>query len=250
MFSQQLYNNQRDQVNELFNQLNMVSITINDLNDEMLDLFHTLFNHQLEIVNLNFVVLDYKNNDFSEIILSLCYKNLISLISAVELIKKGFIGSSKIIFRNVYESLLIGKLIGVTEDKNYYDKWYNGKQFSMRRDVFQKLENKFSDESIEFWDILNKYTHSTIYSQRFMFDTDSQELENCNTILTALVAMNYHLLNNFVSRYYGYYLNYYGGQYYKELKASAKKRLSNAINMIDPRCKKVIKDYNAKWILK
>lgn len=62
--------------------------------------------------------------------------------------------------------------------------------------------------------------------------------------------MNYHLLNNFVSKYYDYYLNYYGGQYYKELKATAKKRLSYAINMIDFRCKKVIKDYNAKWILR
>lgn len=32
MFSQQLYNNKRDQVNELFNQLDTVSITINNLN--------------------------------------------------------------------------------------------------------------------------------------------------------------------------------------------------------------------------
>lgn len=250
MFSQQLYNNKKYQVNELFNNLNTVSISINDLNSEMFDLFHTLFNNQLEIINLNFILLDYKKNDFSEIILSLCYKNLISLISAVELIKKGFIGSAKIIFRNVYESLLIGKLIGVTEDKNYYAKWYNGEQFSMRREIFQKLENKISEESIEFWDILNKYTHSTIYSQRFMLDIDSTELENCNTILTALVAMNHHLLNNFVSRYYDYYLNYYGGQYYKELKVTSKKSLSHAKSMIDPRCKKVIKDYSAKWILK
>lgn len=252
MFSQQLYNNNNkiNQVDELFNQLSKVAITINDLNDEMFDLFHTLFNYQLETINLNFIVMDYKNNDFSEIILSLCYKNLISLISAVELIKKGFIGSPKIIFRNVYESLLIGKLIGVTEDKNYYDNWYNGKQFSMRKDIFQKLENKISEESIEFWDILNKYTHSTIYSQRFMLDIDNSELENCNAILTALLAMNYHLLNNFVSRYYDYYLNYYGGHYYKELKNSVKKSISYAIKMIDPRCKKVIKDYNAKWRLK
>lgn len=250
MFSQRLYSNRSDQVNELLKELNNLSSDIQDLNNTMFSLFHELFNYQLEIINLNFIYLDMKNNDFSEIILSLCYKNIISLISANELIKKGFIGSSKIIFRNVYEGLLIGKLIGVTEDSKHYDNWYKGNQFSMKKDIFKKLENEPSRESIEFWDILNKYTHATIYSQSFMLEINEADIDNCNSIITTLLAMNYHLLNTFVSKYYNYYLNYYGGEFYKELKETSRKRLSHAVKMIDPRCKKVIQEYKAKWTLK
>lgn len=244
-----MYEQNSKPLKDVLNNLDMISKEITETNKYMFNLFYTIINQQLEIINLNIIVSNYKNNTFSDVILSLCYKNLISLLSTVNLIKQGYIGSAKIIFRNVYEGLLIGKYMGLTYDYDYYEKWQNGDQISIKKDIFTKLVKKPSNESVQFWDILNKYTHSTVYSQDFALEYEKKELDNCHTIISCLLEMNYHLLNTFSSKYYNYYLKYYFGSYYKEKKENLKTNLSISRRMIDPRCKKVIKEYSAKWIL-
>lgn len=250
MFSKMMYDKKERPLQELINNLNIVSEQIKENNHSMFTIFMTLIDQQLELVNLNFVVRSYKNSTFSDIILSLCYKNLISLLSAVNLMKQGFLGTSKIIFRNVYESLLIGKLLGVTHDYSYYEKWNKGAQFSMKKDIFSRLQNKTSKESLEFWDILNKYNHSTIYAQDFWLEIDEPAIANCNNIINCLLEMNYHLLNTFVCKYYHYYLNLYFKDYYNEKKNNLRINLSLVRKNMDPRCIKVVKDYSSIWHLK
>lgn len=243
----ELLTNKNNVLKEIYNNLNSISAQIIRVNQSMFLKFESIVNQEMEIINFNFAILDYKNNDFSEIILSLCYKNLISILSAIELIKGGFLGSAKIIFRNIYESLVFGKYIGITQDEKLYNKWKNGEHISINQNIFKKLLIPPSKESIEFWDTLNKYTHSTIYSQNFMLEMDVGEIANCNSIMTTLIAMNYHLLNSFVSKYYDYYLKHYYNPNYSSLKKELNSNLSSLIRLIDPRCKIIIKEYQSKW---
>lgn len=127
MFSEKVSTKSGEYVLDLFKEMDTLQNEIEKINKNMFLYFFSIIDSELELVNLNFAVLKYKNNSFSEIILSLCYKNLISLISAIKLIEQGFLGSAKILFRNVYESLIIGKMLGLTNDISLYNKWKDGK---------------------------------------------------------------------------------------------------------------------------
>ena len=250
MFSDMMYE-KKDKVLKEFNEhLNNISQKIISTNDYMFSFFDSFIEKEFDIINMNYIVSDYMNTTFSDIMSSMCYKNIISLLSAIDLVKQGYLGSATIIFRNVYENLLIGKLIGVTNDYSYYERWVSGEQFSIRVDVFARLVNTPSDEAKEFWDILNKYVHSTIYAQDFELELNEKKIQNCNSIISALLDMNYHLLNTFVSKYHNYYLKYYFGDYYDEIKKELRIILSESRKMLDKRLKKVIKEYTAKWVLK
>lgn len=130
MFSEQVAQKIGKSLIELDNELKKLSNEINTTYQEMFNHFKQIIDYEIEIISLNFIVLDYKVNYFTEIILSICYKNIISLISCIKLIEQGFLGSAKIIFRNVYESLVIGKMLGITNDTELYNKWKSGTQIS------------------------------------------------------------------------------------------------------------------------
>lgn len=61
--------------------------------------------------------------------------------------------------------------------------------------------------------------------------------------------MNYTLINQFISKYYNYYLDLYFNPYFKELNDQAKQKNKFYISLIDIRCKRVIKEYRANWII-
>lgn len=249
MFSEQVAQKRGKSLIELDNELKKLSNEINATYQEMFNHFKQIIDYEIEIISLNFIVLDYKGNYFTEIILSICYKNIISLISCIKLIEQGFLGSAKIIFRNVYESLVIGKMLGITNDAELYNKWKSGTQISLKKDIFRKLVKTPSQESLEFWEFLNKYTHATVHSQDFCLDIDDKEIANCNSIITTLLVMNYTLINQFISKYYNHYLDLYFNPYFKELNDQAKQKNKFCISLIDIRCKRVIKEYQANWII-
>ena len=249
MFSEQVAQKRGQSLIELDNELKKVSNQINVAYQEMFNHFKEIIDYELEIINLNFIVLDYKSNYFTEIILSICYKNIISLISCIKLIEQGFLGSAKIIFRNIYENLVIGKMLGVTKDKELCNKWKSGTQISIKKDIFRKLIKTPSQESLEFWEFLNKYTHATVHSQDFYLDVDNKEIANCSSIITTLLVMNYTLINQFISKYYKHYLDLYFNPYFKELNNLVKQKNKFCISLIDTRCRKVIKEYQANWMV-
>lgn len=57
--------------------------------------------------------------------------------------------------------------------------------------------------------------------------------------------MNYTLINQFISKYYKHYLDLY----FKELNNLVKQKNKFYISLIDTRCRKVIKEYQANWIV-
>lgn len=252
MFSKMMYEKNEKPLPDLFKDLETVNVFVEKTEMDMMNFLYSIIDLQLQIINLNLYVSDYMNSTFSDLISSLCYRNIITILSAMQLIKSGYFGSAKILFRNIYESLLIGKLFGITKNEKQYHQWINGEPFSVKKEVFSKLKQKPSKETLEFWDILNKYTHSTVYSQNFSVDDDViiSHLQECHTIISTLLDMNFHLLNIYVSKYHNYYLNYYFRDYYRDKKSQLKELLIKSRKMIDPRCQVVIRDYSSNWKLK
>lgn len=249
MFEDYLEENKKNSLKELNDCLRKLELEIKKDNEASFKLIKINVDFQLTFIELVFPYMNFKNNDFTSIILSLCYNNLITLLSIVDLIEKGLLGPAKILFRNIYESLLIGKLIGTTKNYDYYNRWYNGKQFSMKKDVFSKITLEPSNESLKFWDILNKYTHSTIFSYGEL-QINKEEINHLIVIIKTLLCMNFHLLNSFILSEYRYYLTTYMGNYYIKRKVAIKEIIKTYKKNIDKRCKKVLYDYCHKWILK
>lgn len=249
MFSYQLYRKD-NAIDEFNNSLNDLSAQIKNRYNLVFDYNNKHIGFQLEIISLNYIITNYRVNDIEQFISSICFKNLMTIISSLKLIEMGFFGSANILFRNIYENLIIGKYVGLSKDYDFYNNWNNGKQISLKKDIFSKLIDTPSNEILEFWDILNKYNHATTYSAEFVLELNDSAFSNCISILETLLIMNYHLLNNFVSKNNNYYLNYYCSDYYKDLKDKIKKISSFSKKNIDSRLKKVINEYIHNWLLK
>ena len=242
-----------DTINSFEKELDIVSNKIKDENNTMFQFYKIIWSEEMNLINMNYI-LYYRGiigfpNEFTKDIFSLAYKNLISIYSCIDLIKRGLPSSAKIIFRNIYENLLIAKYFSVSKDIKNFNKWKNGEQLSIKNKIFSVINNKISKESIEFWDMLNKYTHGTVYAQDFALEYDKTIIEECNCFISVLLEMNYHLLNIHISKDCEYYLNRYNEEKYKLCKKHLKDGFSNSKQILDPRCKKVIKDYIAKWDL-
>lgn len=242
-----------DTIDNFEEELFKVSDKINEENKTMFHFYELIWSEEMNLINMNYVfyyggIIGFPN-EFTNDIFSLAYKNLISIYSCIQLIKKGLPGSAKIIFRNIYENLLIAKYFSVSKDMKNFNKWKNGEQLSIKSKIFSSIQNETSKESIEFWDMLNKYTHGTVYAQDFSLDYNKTIIEECNCFISVLLEMNYHLLNIHISKDCEYYLNRYNEEKYKACKKNLKDGFIASKRLLDPRCKKVIKDYIAKWNL-
>lgn len=247
MFSQNiLLNKDQTTINEFREELSKLGKNIMDEDEEMFNLFEEEINSQLELIKLCSIVCRFKG-DFIKSQLNEVFKNITTIMGILCLYEQGHIGSAEMLFRNVYEGLVIYKYIAVFKDFDLYSKWENGKQINLKKDVFSKLFKKPSVESVEFWDFLNKYTHATIYSQDNILECSDSRRSNFYSILTVLVEMNYNFFNSFVLSAYNYYLKYYFSDVYALEKNKIREMLKKMTKMVDERCKKVIKEYKSRW---
>lgn len=249
MHSQLLFKN-TSFIKRFNNSLNILSNDIKEKYKSQFNLRKNIIEHQMNILELYIYMSNYKYSKFIEIISSICFKNLITITSSLELIQSGYLGSAKILYRNAYESLIIGKYLGVTNDETLLNNFLKGKQISLKKDIFNNLENSPSKDSIEFWDFLNKYTHYTSISQQIDLNIDEKEIDNCLCIIDTLLAMNNHLLNNYTSKFYNYYFNLYSQEYFKQQKEMIKNYSKICLNNLDKRCINVINSYKTTWKLK
>lgn len=247
MFEEELKKNYKPILITMEEALNNLSNEIQNKQTKMFMLYDNIINDMHELIYLNYILKNYKRNELINDVAYLVYKNLITINSAILLIKNGYLGSAKIIFRNIYENLLIGKMFAITRNYNIYELWLNGKQISIRNEVFFKIKNEFSNDSLEFWNNLNKYNHGTIDSQKFQYEFSSKLIGDCDNYISVFLAMNYHLLNRYVCGFRAYYLDLYFNNHYKNFKHRLKQLIKFSNSMLDPKCKKVLKDYCKNW---
>lgn len=192
--------------------------------------------------------------EYTEMIFSAVYKNLLSLCSALELTRNGQCGSARMIFRNIYENLIISKYISIKKDYVMLKKWENGEDISVNREIFKNIKKPNSNELKEFWKSLCCYVHGTVFSQQIVLKFDELKNDiNLNFVfIKILLCINYHVMNTHALNQNLKYYTKFGldcvesGLYNKKIK-----EIRNEINIIkndllrDP--KKIIYDFCLKW---
>lgn len=160
-------------------------------------------NMQYDIFSHYFITLikdPYAHGEkYTEMIFSAIFKNLLSLISALDLTRKGQCGSARMIFRNVYENLIISKYIALQKDYVLLKKWEDGEDISIAKEIFRKIKYPNSEELKEFWKILCCYIHGTVYSQSIYmkFDQLKEDMDLNFVFIQMLLCMNYHVMNSY-----------------------------------------------------
>lgn len=150
-------------------------------------------------------------DSYTNILFSFIYKNYVTLYSTFDLTTRGFYGSARMLFRNIYENLVISKTIAITKDEVLRLRWENGSQISLKSQIFNKVISPSSEAMKEFWADLCKFTHATIDSQQMLFDYQNlkNEVAVNYAIIKLLIIMNYHVLNSYAAnRSIQYYTAY------------------------------------------
>lgn len=168
----------------------------NDI-EEIINIFNLQFEYfyaHLRVACIDPYVQKYESDKMLGIIL---INNMYSFYSSIILTQKGLAGSAKIIFRNIFESLIIGKYAALSQDTKFIKKWHNGEILSLKSNVFERVLKPYKDSSLaKLWETLCKFTHSTIYSQQMMEPND-EDIKYNYILIKVLLEMNYHLINSY-----------------------------------------------------
>jgi len=145
--------------------------------------------------------------------------------SLIVLLENSFYGSSRVLLRQFFEYLIIGKF-SEFDNGSIIQKWENktetGREFdiSLTNDILNKIKNNRDVSQIEStWRILSTLSHPTKYAQQIPTYLSSEDWMNnvnfSNTHYTLdlffmLLCMNYHLLiSNWGKKSRGWYFGYH-----------------------------------------
>ena len=92
------------------------------------------------------------------------------------------------------------KTVSITDNQTMMNKWINGDEVNLRREIFSKIEYPQSEAMKTLWNNLCCFCHGTIYSIQESFDYDKvkYQIEYNYIVITMLLHMNYHVLNRYV----------------------------------------------------
>ena len=166
-----------------------------------MDRISKVLNHEEEVLMAYFTFYRMEgqiNDRFCSMSLSIIYKNINYLYSAFKLTYMGQYAAARVVFRNVYESLIILKTISITKDDGLMEDWITGKNISLRNRIFKKIEYPDSAAMKQLWEDLCKFCHGTIDANQYSLEFNYNETSVNYVIIELLLEMNYHVLQEFV----------------------------------------------------
>ena len=72
-------------------------------------------------------------------VFSIAFKNIVSIYTCFKLNSLGLYGQSNIIFRNIFENLIIGKFVMVTNSNKMYKRWREENEIQISNDIIKKI---------------------------------------------------------------------------------------------------------------
>ena len=193
-------------------------------------------------------MLDYRH----EVVAAMVLKSLLGIYTSWFLTKQGFVGSARMIFRQIAEYLIIAKAILVSDNFDLATEWDNGNQIELNKMIFRKLEYPEREETIRFqtfWDALCKYTHATIYAQQGDFKIEDMDMDIQANFVYSIMLLN--MSYNLVNSYYANKSTKYYAQYFSYMSNEDKKRIRETISLskefLTLEAKRVIRIFNLKW---
>ena len=163
--------------------------------EKLINNINHLMNSHLSALHTTHSHLQHKSQS---IILSAIYKNFYIFYSSLELLKKGFFGSTRVLLRQSFEFLILGKFCAITNNQKVFENWKDGKTVYFSNEVLKKINNPNISEIKQFWILLCKYAHSTSTSQQInlSWDDNKKDINLTFTFIILLLDCHYHLLNS------------------------------------------------------
>lgn len=226
---------------------------ISETNPELISIIKEFFDVQQRIYRTHFSLIINNHTaplHSTTITMAGYLKGMYSLFSGMELTLNGYYGSARIIFRHVFEFLIISKYSSLTQDERFIKHWEKGGNIGIGKQVLKKIKNKNIDCVNSFWEELCMFNHATSYSQQIgVRNEDIKEQTPGNmAIIIILLNCNYHLLTQHVlHKKVKYYGNEYFGDTIFETKIDAKEIRENTRSFLTPLSQKIIRAYSAKW---
>jgi len=199
------------------------------------------------------------NYEHIDVITSTVFKSLHNLYSIMDLTASGQFGAARIIMRNVFEYLVIGKYALLSNDSAALFKWENNQHINIDRYVLKYIHNCDDKRSAfkEFWADLCSFSHATRASGQpsYVYDESYHDAIRLNySLMHLLYLMLYHFVRKYLyNKYYSQYMNKMKGiddqiDYFeleKELSDTTKKLRK----LLAKASKDVIGFYSATWLI-
>jgi hypothetical protein len=193
-------------------------------------------------------------NPSTQILFPCFHKGLISLATASSLTKRGLYGPARPLLRHAFESAVIGKFCAVHHESTVFDKWMDGYEVWLGREVLPAILRPTPDALKRLWSELSSFTHSTVYAGQVslrMTDSDDVKAVWLNLALVAVLSQClYHLLStHMATSSVRWYLSYYGdGEGAKAVAAVTKKEMQEfSRRRLSPEARKVVTEFRARW---
>lgn len=231
---------------------------INKVFKKEIDIFKTFFDLQLKLFQNHFHVYSdpyYYIENRERIVLQSFHKTNHLLYTAINLIMNGNFGATNILLRQIFEFLILGKYVTIIKNEKIAEHWLNQKQFDIYDKVIKLLEKPRKSNFHNFWIMICKLTHATTVSHQISLKApqNSEQIHGSLILILLLQRCNYHLLSTcLINRKLTYRSEFYGDfkSENSKLKNEARNLKSKISNLLSSEGKKLIKDYECKWILK
>ncbi len=194
--------------------------------------------------------------------------------SIIFLLENTFYGSARVLLRQFFEFLIIGKF-SEYDDGRIVKKWgsksTNSREniINFSNDVLHKLDSKDVSAIKEMWQELSNVSHPTRYAQQIPYflssdlhqeslDKNYRNMHYTLDLFFMLLCMNYHLLINWGRKTRGWYLGYHkdpmnNWKLENEIKEKIKPAIREYFNInnkhkgVNSKLKKVIFQYRQNW---
>jgi len=215
------------------------------------DLQQKLFNNHL------FGVFDpyYELEDYEKVIMQ-CYIKASHLIFSVhELTLRGDYGSARILMRQIFEYLVLGKFVQTTKNNGVTKSWLNNSEFDVYKNIIKFLKEPDKKNLHEFWIMLCKLAHAGTTSSQIVHDPEiihEQIIITYKLNMIFLCCKNIFLQKSFINRR----LKYRSEKY--ELEKKENKEIKKQLTILEKEYFELfsesgismIKDYRMHWEFK
>lgn len=200
------------------------------------------------------------NSEHVDVVTSTIFKSLHNLYGIMDLTASGQFGAARIIMRNVFEYLVIGKYALLSNDSAALSKWENNQHINVDRYVLKYIRNcddKRRKEFKEFWADLCSFSHATRSSGQptYVYDESYHDAIHLNySLIQILYLMLYHFVRKYLyNKYYSQYMNTMRNNDDQIDYSKLEKKLSDTTKELKKSLAKANKDvldfYSATWLI-
>lgn len=219
------------------------------LNRRILDCQHALAGEYIWMID---TILGVSANRAVSLMAAVLHKNFFLLHAAHGLTRDGLFGPARTLLRPCFEGLAIAKYSAVAEDGGLLTRWTGGQQINVSVDVFSRLRTPDVSPLSQFWRVLCRYAHATVYSQQARADFSEGNLGENFGLEAMLLHMNAHMLaRHLLTSNLDYYAKRYAN---KERVVRERARLQalchELLRAMTPKARDVVRAYRTTWHLK